>query len=329
MQANEQISITKTEVVNRASAGSLRKLLSRAAHSTENPRAFTSILIAPVIIFFIIWNLVPILWMVGLSFYKYSLMIGTVEYVGVDNFADIIGDGRVWAAMSLSFIWVVLSVSFETILGGLLGFWFWGSQKMPGRRFALSMLFTPMILTPVAAGAFFRLIYEPTFGVANWFTKSLFGTELGFLTDRTLAFGSVMFVDVWMWTPFMILITLAALGSVPKAELEAAEIDRLSFFNRLRYVIIPNGRFILMLGILLRTIDSFKTLDLVYLMTQGGPGRATDLIALHLRRQAFEALDFGWSSALAIVMLLTAIAFTSIYLYILNQNTKKKGELSS
>src|SRR5689334_15394959 len=98
MQANEQISIRKTELDKRASTGSLRNILSRAAQKTENPRAFTSILIAPVIIFFIIWNLVPILWMVGLSFYKYSLMIGTVEYVGLDNFADIISDGRVWAA---------------------------------------------------------------------------------------------------------------------------------------------------------------------------------------------------------------------------------------
>jgi multiple sugar transport system permease protein len=79
-----------------------------------------------------------------------------------------------------------------------------------------------------------------------------------------------------------------------------------------------------MLGILLRTIDSFKTLDLIYLMTRGGPGNTTDLIALVLRREAFEALDFGWSSALAIILLLTAIAFTSIYLYILNLSAKKQ-----
>ena len=122
----------------------------------------------------------------------------------------------------------------------------------------------------------------------------------------------------------MILITLAALGSVPKAELEAAEIDRLPWMKRLRLIIWPNAKFILMLGVLLRTIDSFKTLDLVYLMTTGGPGNTTDLIALLLRRQAFEAFDLGWSSALAIILLLTAIAFTSIYLYILNLNRRRQ-----
>jgi multiple sugar transport system permease protein len=185
------------------------------------------------------------------------------------------------------------------------------------------MLFAPMILTPIAAGVFFRLIYEPTFGVAPFIFRQL-GLEVSFLNDRNLAFASVLLVDIWMWTPFMILITLAALGSVPKAELEAAEIDRIPWFKRMRYIVLPNARFILMLGILLRTIDSFKTLDLVYLMTQGGPGNVTDLIALLLRRKAFEAFDLGWASALAIILLLTAIAFTSIYLYILNQNRRRQ-----
>src|SRR5690606_18201320 len=114
--------------------------------------------------------------------------------------------------------------------------------------------------------------YEPTFGVVNFLTRSLFGLNVGLIQDRNLAFWAVLAVDVWMWTPFMILITMAALGSVPRAELEAAAIDRMPWLKRLRYIIIPNARFILMLGILLRTIDSFKTLDLVYLMTQGGPG---------------------------------------------------------
>jgi len=116
----------------------------------------------------------------------------------------------------------------------------------------------------------------------------------------------------------MILITLAALGSVPKAELEAAEVDRLPWFKRLWYVVIPHGKFILMLGILLRTIDSFKTMDLIYLMTTGGPGNTTETIAITLKRKAFEGFTMGWSSALAVVLLLTAIAFTSIYLYVLN-----------
>ena len=113
------------------------------------------------------------------------------------------------------------------------------------------------------------------------------------------------------------LMTLAALGSVPKAELEAAEIDRLPWHKRLTLVVWHHGKFILMLGILLRTIDAYKTTDLVFVMTNGGPGNVTELIGLKLYRFAFASLNIGFSSALALVLLLIAIAFTSIFLYVL------------
>jgi multiple sugar transport system permease protein len=298
-----------------------RQTRARLTRILDDARLVPVLLIAPVLIFFVVWNVIPTLWMIGLSFYKYQITIpDSLNMIGVDNYADIFSDRGVWRSMSRTFIWVGVGVSIQTVLGMFLGYLFWGSKDMPGRRIALTMLFTPMIITPVASGLFWRLIYEPTFGIINWFTKSVFSTQIGFLQDTSIAFASVLFVDIWMWTPFMILITLAALGSVPRAELEAAEIDRLSAWERFRFVILPNGKFILMLGVLLRTIDSFKTLDLVYLMAV--PGNSTELIAVLLREEAFEALDVGWSSALAIILLLTAIAFTSIYLYILNLNSQ-------
>jgi multiple sugar transport system permease protein len=303
--------------------GGLRRLWARIVRVLDDARLVPILLVLPVLIFFIVWNVIPLLWMVGLSFYKYNISLPhTLAFIGVENYVDIFTDRNVWQELSRTFVWVGVGVSVQTLLGMFLGFLFWGSKDMPGRRVALTLLFTPMIVTPVAAGLFFRLIYEPTFGIANWFTKSVFNTEVPFLQDTSIAFWSVLFVDIWMWTPFMILITLAALGSIPKAELEAAEIDRLSWWARFRHVILPNGKFILMLGILLRTIDSFKTLDLVYLMAV--PGKTTKLAAVSLREQAFDATEVGSSSALAIILLLTAIAFTSVYLYILNLNSQKQ-----
>ncbi|HAJ36704.1 MAG TPA: sugar ABC transporter permease, partial [Chloroflexi bacterium] len=230
-----------------------------------------------------------------------------------------------WSAFGRTFVFVVLAVSIETTLGVLLGFLFWGSNNMPGRRLALTLLFVPMVVTPVASGLFWRLIYEPTFGVANFLLQQITGAKIDFLTNINWAFGAVLFVDIWMWTPFMILMTLAALGSVPKAELEAAEVDRLSIWQRLWHVIWPHGKFILMLGILLRTIDAYKTTDLVFLMTNGGPGNITELIALKLYRYAFASLNIGFSSALAVILLLIAIAFTSIYLWVLNLRRYREG----
>jgi multiple sugar transport system permease protein len=320
MQADSTDSAPMSRAMPQTS--STRSFLARLSHLLDDARIAPVVLITPVLLFFLIWNVIPVLWMIGLSFYKYQLSLPNLQFIEFKNYVDIFTDRGVWRGLGRTFTWVVWTVGIETVLGMLLGYLFWGSKDMPGRRIALTLLFTPMIITPVAAGLFFRLIYEPTFGIVNWFTKSAFGTEIQFLQDTSIAFWSVLFVDIWMWTPFMILITLAALGSVPKAEIEAAEIDRLPWFDRLRYIILPHGKFILMLGILLRTIESFKTLDLVYLMAV--PGSSTELIAITLRKKAFDALEMGWSSALAIILLLTAIAFTSIFLYILNLNSQNQ-----
>ena len=289
------------------------------ARALDESRFFPTILLAPILIFFLVWNVVPLLWMLGVSFYRYKVTAARpAQYVGVDNFLDIWKSSEVWGLLGRTLTFMVLTVGGATILGMLLGFLFWGSGRMPGRRLALTLLFTPMVLPPVAVGTFFRLIYEPTFGIANFLSDTLIGQRFDFLGNKNLAFGATIAVDVWMWTPFMILMTLAALASVPKAELEAAEIDQIPWLKRIWYIILPNGKFILMLGILLRTIDAFKTTDLPYLMTNGGPGNTTEFVGLSLYRIGFEAFQMGDASALAIITLLVAIAFASIYLYVLS-----------
>ncbi len=277
-----------------------------------------SVLIAPVLIFFVIWNTIPTLWLLGLSFYRFSLTSGRAPiYSGFYNYQTILDDAATWFALSRTFIFVILAVGIETIGGFLLGLLFWGSDRLPARRIALTLLFAPMVVTPVAAGTFWRLIYDPTFGVLDWFITLLGFPPVRFLSDAGAAFWAVLAVDIWMWTPFMVLMAMAALGSVPRAELEAAEIDRLTLFQRFRLVILYHGKFILMLGLLLRTIDAFKTMDLIFDMTYGGPGTATELIAMTLFRSAFESFNMGSSSALAVILLLISIAFTATFLYVL------------
>jgi multiple sugar transport system permease protein len=206
----------------------------------------------------------------------------------------------------------------------LIGVLFWKNDKMPGRRLALTLFFTPMVVTPIATSLFWKFILDPTLGVINYLVSVLGFERFDTLTDQTLAFPTLVFVDTWMWTPFMTLMTLAALGSVPKAELEAAQVDRLPITRLIRTVIWPHAKFILGLGILLRTIDAFKTMDLAYVMTGGGPGDRTELIAVSLYRFAFKSFKLGYSSAVSVFLMFIAIALTSIYLYILN--ARKKAE---
>lgn len=291
---------------------------SRRWRALDDSRFFPMLLLVPILIFFLVWNIIPLLWLVGVSFYRYKVTSSREPaYIGFENFQDIYQSTEIWGTLARTLSFMVVSVGLATLLGALLGLLFWGSGGMPGRRVALTLLFTPMVLPPVAVGTFYRLIYDPTFGVINYYVDRVTGRTYDFLGDKDLAFWSIVAVDVWMWTPFMILMTLAALGSVPKAELEAAEVDRLPWLKRLRYIVLPHGKFILMLGILLRTIDAFKTTDLALLMTNGGPGNKTETVGLSLYRTGFEAFQMGDASALAVVTLLIAIAFTSVYLYVL------------
>lgn len=286
-------------------------------------------LLIPVLIFFILMNVVPTIWMLGLSFYNFTLTSsGAPRFIGLDNYDQLASDGPIWLAIGRTFTFMLIAVIIQTVLGALVGYLFWRSGKLPGRRLALTLLFTPMIITPLASGLFWRLLLDPVFGLVNY-VMSVIGLEkVPFTQDPTWAFPTVLFVDTWMWTPFMALMTLAALGSVPKAELEAAEVDKLTFWQRLVHVIIPAGKFIIILGILLRTIDVFKTMDLIYLMTNGGPGDRTELIAVALYRLAFKSFNLGYSSALAVLLLLIAIALTSIYLFVLNLRTRREAQNS-
>lgn len=282
-------------------------------------------LLAPVLFFFILMSVLPTVWMFGLAFYDYTLTSAqSPRFVGFANFRDFLANRALAAAVSRTLIFVLSAVLLQTILGILIGVLFWKNDKMPGRRLALTLLFTPMVVTPIATSLFWKFILDPTLGVLNFFVSTFGFDRIDTLSSTTLAFPTLVFVDTWMWTPFMTLMTLAALGSVPKAELEAARVDRLPLTRLIRTVIWPHAKFILGLGLLLRIIDAFKTMDLAYVMTGGGPGDRTELIAVSLYRFAFKSFKLGYSSAVSVFLLFVAIALTAIYLYVLN--ARKKAE---
>jgi len=303
------------------------KIKEKLKSSAQKNRRTSWLLVTPVLIFFALLNILPTLWMLGLSFYDYTLTSSKPPlFKGLTNYLDFAKNEQLSASVSRTFVFLFIAVIFQTLFGILIGVFFWKNDEMPGRRLALTLFFTPMVVTPIATALFWKLILDPTFGVINYFISSAGFEPTDFLTNSTLAFPTLIVVDTWMWTPFMALMTLAALGSVPKAELEAAAVDRLPIRRQITTIIWPHAKFILMLGILLRSIDAFKTMDLTYIMTNGGPGDTTELIALSLYRFAFKSFKLGYSSAVSVFLLFIAIALTAIYLYVLN--ARKKAEES-
>ena len=301
------------------------KTSKKPSNPAKKKNLFSWGLLAPVLFFFILMSVLPTIWMFGLAFYDYTLTSANkAKFVGFRNFFDFLANQQLSGAVSRTFIFLICAVLLQTFLGILIGVLFWKNDKMPGRRLALTLFFSPMVVTPIATSLFWKFILDPTLGIINYFAQSLGFARFDTLTDQFLAFPTLVLVDTWMWTPFMTLMTLAALGSVPKAELEAAQVDRLPLHRLITTVIWPHAKFILGLGILLRTIDAFKTMDLAYVMTGGGPGDRTELIAVSLYRFAFKSFKLGYATAVSVFLMFIAIALTSLYLYILN--ARKKAE---
>ena len=163
----------------------------RRWRALDDSRFFPTLLLMPILIFFIIWNVIPLLWLTGLSFYRYKVTSSRPElFVGFDNYLDILKSSDVWGVIGRTLTFMFFSVGLATVIGAVLGLLFWGSTGMPGRRLALTLLFTPMLLPPVAVGTFYRLIYDPTFGVINYYAEGLFGRTFDFLGNKNYAFAA-------------------------------------------------------------------------------------------------------------------------------------------
>jgi len=279
--------------------------------------------IAPVLVFFFFWNIFPLLWVLGLSFYRFSIMMGMPpRFVNLSNYARIFNDPYYWGRFQTTFIYVFSAVFFEFLIGFGLSFLF--NQRIKGKKIMLTLIMAPMIIAPVAAGVFFRFMYEPTWGIFGYCLNRVFGIKPPlFLQNSSLALPSVILADIWMWSPFMLMMGLAGLQAVPDYLLEAGEIDRFSRWMKFKYIIFPTIKPILVLALLLRTIDAFRLFDKIFVMTGGGPGATTEVISLSLYRLAFSFFRTGRASALAITLLIIIIIFTNIYLMLLKGREQK------
>ncbi|MEM4727913.1 MAG: sugar ABC transporter permease, partial [Candidatus Bathyarchaeia archaeon] len=216
----------------------------------------------------------------------------------------------IWERFVTTITFVVSAVALEFILGFALALLFF--QEFKGRRLAITLVTMPLLIAPIAAGIFFKYIYDATFGVFTYFIQLLTGIGVNMLKDYAML--SVVLLDAWQWTPFMMLFILAGLEAVPKHLLESAEVDRLSWIDKFRVVIWPTIRPLVMLALLFRTMDAFRTFDTVFALTEGGPGTQTELISITLYRTAFKYFRTGEACALAFVILVIVILLTNLYL---------------
>jgi multiple sugar transport system permease protein len=283
---------------------------------------YGGLLVAPAIAVLFVMNIFPLLWSLGLSFFAYQSSQQTIRFVGLNNYIKILTNDLAakanWDALTNTAMFVVLTVAAQMIVGFLLALLF--AKQFPLRKYLLILVLTPMMLSVVASGVFFTYYFDPTFGIVSYVMKSITGEQFILMDNKVGAVAGIVFADAWMWSPFVMLLVLAGLVSVPKYLYEAAAIDRVSSWRRFWNITFPYIRGLLMLALLFRTIEAFKLADLVILLTKGGNDTLT--ISYHLIRIANEQNKTSEGAAVSYVMLFMVIVLTNLYLYLANRRSQ-------
>jgi len=285
-------------------------------------RAIAWLFITPTVALLLAINIFPLLWTIYMSFTNYKANMGWVKYrtVGGDNYVDLLTDPDIWAAMQTTAHFVFWSILFEVLIGFSLALLI--NRKFRGHSLWTTVILLPMMLSPAVVGNFWTFLFQPQIGLFNYIASWIAGVDPGsfqMIGDVRLAPWTIVLVDTWMWTPYVMLICLAGLRSIPDSIYEAAEVDRASAWRRFWSITLPMVMPFLMLAVLFRAIENFKMFDMVNLLTNGGPGSLTETVSITLKRAAFEKWQTGWSSALAIILFLTVFGAANIYVKVLNK----------
>ncbi|MDW8098308.1 MAG: sugar ABC transporter permease [Anaerolineae bacterium] len=286
--------------------------------------ALWRLFIFPTLALLIAMNIFPLFYSLYLSFTDYSAIARKPPvWVGLQNYRSILNDKQLWVYFATTGRYALFSVTLEMVIG--FGLAMLLRERFKGSGVITTLILIPMMLSPVVVGLFWKLIYNPSFGIFNYLLGFSDPSKApDWLANPKLALWAVVIVDVWMWSPFVMLLCLSGLNAIPEYLYEAAVIDRASPWFQFWRITLPQVAPLLLIAVLFRTIEAFKAFDLVMGLTGGGPGDATELIAVNLYRQAFLGQwRTGRSSALAYIILVIIIGVSNVYIRYLN---KLRGE---
>lgn len=271
--------------------------------------------VMPAMILLLLLTGYPLFQVIQMSFFDYTDKAKPV-FTGVSNYEAIINDPLFWNAMSNTAVFTIASVICGLVLGLTLAILLNQPINTRFRAIYRSLLMFPWLTSSTVIAATWILILSP-FGLLNWFLRSIGLESLGqtaWLSEESTAMFGVVLANIWRSFPFMMLMFLAGLQTISKELYEAAEIDGAGFMHRLRYITIPQLKSILLTVAMLEMIWNFRSFDLVFLMTGGGPMNATEVMSTFIYHFAFRKLNFGYASAAAIIMLLIMISASILYL---------------
>lgn len=262
------------------------------------------LLMGPPFAIMLLLTFVPIFYSLWMSLWQNNMaMPGTEKFVGLGNYIKMLTDDpNFWIIMRNTFVQVFSTVSLQVVLGLLLALLL--SREVKGMGIARSLVMIPMMATPVVIGVIWRFMVNPEFGIINYLLSVLGLRGPDWLGSPGLAMTTIVLSDVWLSTPFVTIIIIAGIISLPKDSFEAAQVDGASASQTFWKVTLPQLMPVIWVAVMFRLIDAFKRFDSIYIMTAGGPGNSTETLNLYAYNMAFSYLDTGYASALAMFLFL-------------------------
>ena len=278
--------------------------MSRALANRLTPYMF----MAPAVVIMAMALMYPLGYMIWGSFRDWnpSQTIGEAEFVGLKNYITLWNDPNFHESLGVTLKFAFFVVSFEMVIG--VGLALLLDRNIRGMSVLRTLFILPMMIAPVVVGLMWRYMYHPTVGTFNRFLEDWGLPKIDWLGQNAL--GSIIIADIWQWTPFIFILSLAALQSLPRSAIEAAKIDGATNWQQIIHIKLPLMMPVLIVTCLLRLIDAFKVLEVILVMTQGGPGLSTEILALRISRTATEFRELGVAAAMSNYLLFLLLSLT-------------------
>ncbi len=265
---------------------------------------------APAVIALFLIVIIPIGYNLYLSSTKWTIGLGQPRFIGIGNFVDLLSDERVLNGVKVMVYFSGLSLSLEVVLGLLIALYL--NREFKGSEIVQAIYIFPFAATPVAVALIWRVMLNPEIGVMNYLLKSVGLPGSLWVSSPQTVIPALVMVDVWKWTPMITLIVLAGLKSLPHEPYEAAQIDGANALQIFWYITLPLIRPVLIAALMLRSLDNLKEFDMIYTITQGGPGIASETLYLYSYTVGFSFFKAGYGSALMVVVFLIVLVFNVV-----------------
>jgi len=270
------------------------------------------ILLGPCVAYLFAFSVFPLIYSLRLSLTNLRASSSSGQWVGLANYREILADPHFWSAAWNTVLMVGASVAISVVLGTALALFF--SLNLRGSWVVRGVLTLPMLITPIVVGVMWRAVLNPDWGIANWAVSRLGISPINWLGSTEMAIRTLVMVDVWQWTPFVFVIVFARLQSLPVDVFEAAMVDGATKLSLFRWIILPLLAPAIALAAIIRGIDAFRSFDLVYGLSYGGPARASTTLSFLSYQSGFDFQSYGYAAAIAYIMVVILVIATTVLL---------------